>query len=240
MKLNFSSISCLALLGISITACQTPNVSIKVSPKESNAAPSSKGTQGQAESPNKSTPPQNRIAKKTPSRSSSSASSSLKVLEQPRLALLTSTDPDSQINIRSAPSTSSQALHYGLSGDRIKLLKISEGNQKAWYFIKFEVSKATGWVREDFITQQENSSYETPNYVGDLPQPGELYRKNPKEQIPVYSNSSFNSAVKHYGLSQDQVMILNIIHTEEGHWHYVRFNESGAEGWVHDSDFLPA
>ena len=65
----------------------------------------------------------------------------------------------SQINIRSGPSTQSSSPHYGLPGDRVEVLRSTRGEGGyTWYYVRFNVSGATGWVREDLIAFLNNGS----------------------------------------------------------------------------------
>ena len=67
-------------------------------------------------------------------------------------ARLTSRDPDAQINVRSQPTTKSNAPSYGLPDDRVTLLKKAQGDDEySWYYVQFEGSNIEGWIREDFI-----------------------------------------------------------------------------------------
>jgi hypothetical protein len=70
----------------------------------------------------------------------------------PRSAVLNTKDAGSQINVRSKPSTDASAAHYGVDGDRVQVLNESPGDDGyTWYYIKFEESKAEGWVRGDLV-----------------------------------------------------------------------------------------
>lgn len=71
--------------------------------------------------------------------------------EFPRSAQIIGQTPGSRVNLRSTPSTSANSPSYGLVGDQVVALQQSRGDDgKLWYFVEFP-SKATGWVREDFI-----------------------------------------------------------------------------------------
>jgi hypothetical protein len=71
-------------------------------------------------------------------------------LAQP--ASLTSRDPNARINVRSEPSTRSSSPHYGLPGDGVQVLRTVQGQDGwTWYFVRFNESKATGWIRSDFV-----------------------------------------------------------------------------------------
>lgn len=68
------------------------------------------------------------------------------------IGILTSREPDSQINVRDAASTASQAQHYGLVGDQVRILDRTTGSDgQLWYRVEFLGSGATGWVRGDFV-----------------------------------------------------------------------------------------
>lgn len=58
----------------------------------------------------------------------------------------------SQINVRTGPGTQYYARHYGLPGDRVIILNDAYGNDGyRWWYLKFNVSGAKGWIREDFV-----------------------------------------------------------------------------------------
>lgn len=67
-------------------------------------------------------------------------------------AMLTASDPDSQINLRKTPSASGKRLGYGLVGDQVKLLKQTTAESSTWYKVKFPNSGAMGWIHGDFIS----------------------------------------------------------------------------------------
>lgn len=67
-------------------------------------------------------------------------------------AILRANNPDSQINLRSAPTTNSRKLGYGLVGDSVTVLGRSRDNYGyTWYKVQFPRSKAIGWIRGDFV-----------------------------------------------------------------------------------------
>lgn len=71
--------------------------------------------------------------------------------EFPRSAQIVGQTPGSRVNLRSAPSSGADSASYGLVGDQVVALQQARGDDgKLWYFVEFP-SKATGWVREDFI-----------------------------------------------------------------------------------------
>ncbi|MGJ3246377.1 MAG: SH3 domain-containing protein [Elainellaceae cyanobacterium] len=70
-----------------------------------------------------------------------------------RAALLAANEPGSQINVRSQPTTQSNAPHYGVPGDRVQVLREADGaDGYTWYYVRFDGSGAEGWIREDFIS----------------------------------------------------------------------------------------
>jgi len=65
---------------------------------------------------------------------------------------LTAQSAGTQINVRSAPSTSASTPHYGISGDAVTLQQYVNGTDGyIWYNVRFNTSGATGWVRGDFV-----------------------------------------------------------------------------------------
>lgn len=72
-------------------------------------------------------------------------------------AYLVSSDSRSPINVRDAASTRAYVRHIGYAGDAVEVLDRSVENGYMWYFVRFTVSNATGWVRGDFIALEEGS-----------------------------------------------------------------------------------
>lgn len=69
-----------------------------------------------------------------------------------RTAQLVTQAEGSQVNLRSQPTTQSNAQGYGRGGDQITLLRLAEGEGGfSWYYVTFAQSEAKGWVRGDFI-----------------------------------------------------------------------------------------
>lgn len=70
----------------------------------------------------------------------------------PIAAKLSSKNPTSRINVRSQPSTRSEANYFGYKGDPVTLLKKADKEKASvWYYLRFDQSRVEGWVREDFI-----------------------------------------------------------------------------------------
>lgn len=69
-----------------------------------------------------------------------------------RTAYLTAQTAEAQINVRSQPTTQSDSLGFGLSGNEVELLRLAEGEGGySWYFLKITESQTEGWIRGDFI-----------------------------------------------------------------------------------------
>ncbi len=71
-------------------------------------------------------------------------------------AYLVSLDSRSPINVRDDASTRAYARHIGYAGDRVEVLDRSVGaDGYMWFFVRFTVSNATGWVRGDFVSLED-------------------------------------------------------------------------------------
>ncbi|HSM82592.1 MAG TPA: SH3 domain-containing protein [Nodosilinea sp.] len=75
-------------------------------------------------------------------------------LNPPQAAQLIAAQPESQINLRSQPTTTSTAKGYGLVGDPVQLLRATQASDGTWYYVQFEKSGAEGWIRGDFINTE--------------------------------------------------------------------------------------
>ncbi len=68
-------------------------------------------------------------------------------------ATLVSYDPASPINVRDGASTRAYIRHIGYAGDRVEVLdRVVSGDGYMWYFVRFTVSNAAGWIRGDFVS----------------------------------------------------------------------------------------
>jgi hypothetical protein len=69
-----------------------------------------------------------------------------------RTAYLMAQSDGAQINVRSQPTTQSESLGFGLSGNEVELLRLAEGEGGfSWYYLKIAESQTEGWIRGDFI-----------------------------------------------------------------------------------------
>lgn len=69
------------------------------------------------------------------------------------------------------------------------------------------------------------------------PQASQLIAAQPEARINLRSQPSTDSPAKGYGLVGDPVMLLRSTQGSDGTWYYVKFEKSGAEGWIR-SDFI--
>jgi len=67
-------------------------------------------------------------------------------------AVLTATDPDSQINLRDTPSATGEELGYGVVGDRVQIIEQTTTDGYTWHKVRFSRSGAVGWIRGDFVS----------------------------------------------------------------------------------------
>lgn len=72
------------------------------------------------------------------------------------ISTLRSDSPGAHINVRSQPTTNSSSPSYGLAGDSVKVIQCVEdqdvsGSGLNWCKVQFVESKASGWIRSDFI-----------------------------------------------------------------------------------------
>ena len=77
--------------------------------------------------------------------------SSSVVIAQTGFATLVSHDGNSPINVRDGASTSAYVRHIAYAGDRVEVLDRTVNNGYMWYYVRFTVSNATGWIRGDFV-----------------------------------------------------------------------------------------
>lgn len=72
------------------------------------------------------------------------------------VSTLRASNPNARINVRSQPTVNSSSPHYGIPGDRVKVLQCvrnrdTAGSDLNWCKVQFVNSRAVGWVRSDFI-----------------------------------------------------------------------------------------
>jgi hypothetical protein len=72
------------------------------------------------------------------------------------ISTLRASNPNARINVRSQPTINSSSPHYGIPGDKVKVIQCVEdrdtrGSNLNWCKVQFINSRAIGWVRSDFI-----------------------------------------------------------------------------------------
>ena len=69
------------------------------------------------------------------------------------------------------------------------------------------------------------------------PQAAQLIAAQPESRINLRSQPSTTASAKGYGLVGDPVQLLRSAQGGDGTWYYVKFEQSGAEGWIR-GDFI--
>jgi hypothetical protein len=70
----------------------------------------------------------------------------------PGWVFLTANDDQAHINVRESPSVNSPAPSYGVVGDRVWASETAQAGGYTWYHVGFPKTKASGWIRGDFVT----------------------------------------------------------------------------------------
>ncbi|MBI4783055.1 MAG: SH3 domain-containing protein [Oscillatoriophycideae cyanobacterium NC_groundwater_1537_Pr4_S-0.65um_50_18] len=119
-----------------------------------------------------------------------------------RPALLFAVEPESKVNVYAKPSNRDRRIGYGLSGDRVTLLRQVGSNEgSTWDYVRFDnPPNVEGWVQEKFVAVQEAQSGQSSaksnlsgGYLGNQSPSNHQskyqsqYRKNPRQQQNRYS-----------------------------------------------------
>lgn len=72
------------------------------------------------------------------------------------VSTLRASSANTRINVRSQPTINSSSPHYGIPGDKVKVLQCVQdrdtaGSDLNWCRVQFVNSRAIGWIRSDFI-----------------------------------------------------------------------------------------
>ena len=72
------------------------------------------------------------------------------------IATLRANSSNARINVRSQPTINSSSPHYGVPGDRVRVIQCVQDRDRRnsdlnWCKVQFVQSKAIGWIRSDFI-----------------------------------------------------------------------------------------
>ena len=177
----------------------SPNLESPTPPPSPSPSPSLTPQQRAAEKPEVEQPSQpganstlDRNTLPSGNQQSSRANSATEAATVTSEAVLTATDPNSQINLRETPSLSGKRLGYGLVGDRVGIIEKKTGDDgSTWYLVKFPRSGAQGWIREDFVTLNGTSQ---PPEVSPSPVELSTPSESPTPEIgsPIRSSISGN------------------------------------------------
>ncbi len=88
--------------------------------------------------------------------STSNSGSSTSPVAARGISTLKASSSVTRINVRSQPTIKSNSPHYGIPGDKVKVIQCVQdqdtaGSDLNWCRVEFINSKANGWVRSDFI-----------------------------------------------------------------------------------------
>lgn len=80
------------------------------------------------------------------------SSSTPSLSQSSKEGVLVAQDSKTQINVRAGAGLNFPSRHYGVVGDKVIIMNSVRGEDgSTWYQIKFPISGADGWVRNDFI-----------------------------------------------------------------------------------------
>jgi len=80
------------------------------------------------------------------------SSSTPSLSQSSKEGVLVAQDSKTQINVRAGAGLNFPSRHYGVVGDKVIIMSSVRGEDgSTWYQIKFPISGADGWVRNDFI-----------------------------------------------------------------------------------------
>jgi hypothetical protein len=135
----------------------------------------------------------------------------------PISARLISQQTGERIDLRSQPSQLSDDKGYGLPGDQVVLLDAERvHNASIWYYVRFRVSGAEGWIPEEFIEIVDSSDIPSEIRALDIDRNLEMVEiddariYSPTDESEINRDSSPDSLTmfENAGLSVDQAEIL--------------------------------
>ncbi|NET39351.1 MAG: DUF2927 domain-containing protein [Cyanothece sp. SIO1E1] len=118
-------------------------------------------------------------------------------LAQP--AALTARNPDSWINIRSAPTTNAAINGSGWVGARGQILEVTQGRDGyTWYYVRFNQLNNEGWVRGDLVRRlnQSEVSSAQPDLAVRRSEPGSA-QYTPEQIIDYFLDVALGSEYGH-------------------------------------------
>jgi len=88
----------------------------------------------------------------------------------PRPATLTAEQTAAEINLRAQPTTQAAAVGSAISGDRLILHHLAEGEGGySWYYAELSQGALSGWVRGDFVAPDSTSAAASPSDADPAP-----------------------------------------------------------------------
>ncbi|OUC14473.1 MAG: hypothetical protein B0A82_11975 [Alkalinema sp. CACIAM 70d] len=145
-----------------------------------------------------------------------------------RPAYVVNVQPGNVVNVRSQPTTHSEALTYATSGQKLEIMDGQRGQQGyIWYMVRINPDDL-GWIREDFL--------QFPAIGGEFfPSQAILDAGVPRGRLNVRSGPSTRYNVLFAARHGDKVLIDEMAAdpVDDATWYYVKYlNDSQRQGWV--------
>lgn len=159
------------------------------------------------------------------------------------MAVVVAKDPDVAINVRSQPSTESDAVLAIKPGQKAEVLKQIQGKDTyTWYKLKFAKTESEGWMRGDFVQVQsappsDQSAQPPASAVAVVSQqatnPGSVTAPS-GVFVALQATPALDNVTQHRAASGQKVDILKMAKGEDGFaWYHVQFlDNAAAKGWV--------
>ena len=159
------------------------------------------------------------------------------------MAVVVAKDPDVAINVRSQPSTESDAVLAVKPGQKAEVLKQIQGKDTyTWYKLKFAKTESEGWMRGDFVqVQSAPPSDQSAQPPASAEAVVSQQAKNPGSVtapsgvfVALQAAPALDNATQHRAASGQKVDILKMAKGEDGFaWYHVQFlDNAAAKGWV--------
>lgn len=145
-----------------------------------------------------------------------------------RPAYVVNVQPGNIVNVRSQPTTHSEALTYATLGQKLEIMDGQRGQQGyIWYMVRINPDDR-GWIREDFL--------QFPAIGGEFfPSQAILDAGVPGGLLNVRSGPSTRHNALFAGLHGDKVLVDEIAsdQTDYSTWYHVKYlGQAHREGWV--------
>ncbi|MGI0490352.1 SH3 domain-containing protein [Alkalinema pantanalense CENA528] len=145
-----------------------------------------------------------------------------------RPAYVVNVQPGNIVNVRSQPTTHSEALTYATLGQKLEIMDGQRGQQGyIWYMVRINPDDR-GWIREDFL--------QFPGVGGEFfPSLAILDAGLPGERLNVRSGPDTRYNALFAGLHGDKVFVneMTTDRTSQYTWYHVQYlGQSHRQGWV--------